>query len=374
MALPLIAHVLYRLDYGGLENGLVNLLNRLPGEAYGHTVICMTEFTGFRKRIERPDITVHALGKRPGQDPRAYLRLAGLLRELRPAVLHSRNVGVLDCSLVAALAGVPVRIHGYHGWDVDDLHGRRLKRRVFRRTLHPFVDRFVAVSRDIEHWLVTSEGVAPGRVTQIYNGVDTDRFRPPDHLRGADDPLLIGSVGRLQAVKNHVLLVDACADLLARRPDLRGRFEVSLVGDGPERSAVEARIGERGLGGIVRVAGFSDDVASRLRAFDVFVLPSLNEGISNTILEAMASGLPVVATRVGGNVELVDDGVTGTLVAPDDAAPMAAALERYVDDPDARRSHGRQARAIAEQRFSLDAMTRAYDQLYRDHVSAAAGR
>ncbi len=368
MPQPLIVHVLFRLDYGGLENGLVNLLNGLPDEDYRHAVICLTDFTDFRQRITRPDVAVYALNKRPGKDLGAYWRLYRLLRTLRPKLVHTRNAGVLDCAAVAALAGVRVRIHSYHGWDVDDLHGKNPRGRRLRRWLHPLISRFVALSEDIQQWLQRDESVAPKRIAQVYNGVDTQKFKPPTlPAAGVDQArrLTIGTVGRLQAVKNQALLIAAVARLADHHPEMRSRLQVRIMGDGALRDQLEQQIRDTGLGDVIDIEGFRDDVADQLRSIDLFVLPSLNEGISNTLLEAMASGLPVIATRVGGNPELVNEGVTGFLVEPDNPSAMAAALLRYLREPQLSASHGQAARRLAEKRFSLKVMLAEYDRLYR---------
>jgi sugar transferase (PEP-CTERM/EpsH1 system associated) len=366
MPAPLIAHILHRLDYGGLENGVVNLINGLPPEMARHTVICMTDAADFRQRIRRPDVEVHQLHKRPGKDPAAYWRLWRLLRRLRPAVVHTRNTGVLDCQFIARLAGVGQRIHGYHGWDVGDLHGDNPRQQRLRRLLDPLVSRYVVVSRQIGAWLESSLGVDPDRIEQICNGVDTTRFSPaPDSGSRPREPLVVGTVGRLQAVKNQALLVEAFGRLLARRPELASRLRLVLGGDGPERSRLEAAIAAAGLGSQVVITGWRDDVPALLREFHVFVLPSLNEGISNTILEAMATGLPVVATDVGGNGELVEDGVTGFLVPSGDADALAGRLAAYADDPELLRAHGLAARRRAESEFSIRRMLERYENLYR---------
>ncbi len=367
MQQPLIAHILFRLDYGGLENGLVNLLNGLPGGRYRHAVICLTDFTDFRQRITRPDVAVYALNKQPGKDLGAYWRLYRLLRSLRPELVHTRNAGVLDCAVVAALAGVRVRIHSYHGWDVDDLHGKNIRGRRLRRWLHPLIWRFIALSQDIEQWLQLDESIAPKRITQIYNGVDTQKFKPQASAAslGADHGLIIGTVGRLQAVKNQALLVSAVALLSERYPDMRHRLQVRIMGDGALRDELEQQIRAAELNDVIHVVGFRDDVPEQLRSINLFVLPSLNEGVSNTVLEAMASALPVIATRVGGNVELVEEAVTGFLVAPNDSGAMADAILCYLREPQLLASHGQAARRLAEQRFSLAVMLADYDRLYR---------
>src|SRR6185436_12668651 len=134
---PLIAHVVFRFDYGGLENGVVNVVNGLPERLFRHTIIALTETSDFRRRIRRDDVEVHALNKQPGKDPGAYLRLFRLLRRLRPAILHTRNVGTLEGALVGRIAGTACRIHGEHGWDTHDPDGTNRKYRLLRRAMNP---------------------------------------------------------------------------------------------------------------------------------------------------------------------------------------------------------------------------------------------
>jgi glycosyltransferase involved in cell wall biosynthesis len=167
-------------------------------------------------------------------------------------------------------------------------------------------------------------------------------------------------VGRLDPVKAQRDLLAALERLAPRHPSLRLEF----VGDGPLRDALAAEARERGIADRVRFRGEVARPEDAYAAFDVFALPSLNEGISNTILEAMASGLPVVATRVGGNPELVVEGATGTLVSPENPAELAAAIERYLDDPALRRAHAAAGRERAERDFSIRTMVRRYEDLY----------
>lgn len=364
MPAPLIAHIVHRLDYGGLENGLVNLINGLPPESFRHVIICLTTATSFRQRIRRPDVAVHELRKASGKDPATYGRLWSLLRSLRPALVHTRNTGVIDCQVIARLAGVARRVHGYHGWDVDDLDGSDPRRNRLRRLCDPFVQRYVVVSGQIGSWLAGTVGVAPERITRICNGVDVGRFTPVRRA-SADGPLVIGTVGRLQAVKNQVLLVRACGLLAREAPHLAARWRLRIVGDGPEREPLEAAIREEGLEAVATLAGWSDDVPGVLRELDIFVLPSLNEGISNTILEAMATGLPVVATAVGGSPELIRAGETGFLVPPGDSRAMAGRLREYLDSPALAAAQGAAGRRRTEEEFSIRRMLADYGNLYQ---------
>lgn len=368
---PLIAHVVYRFDVGGLENGMVNLLNHMPRERYRHTVICLDDFTDFRTRIRREDVAFHALHKRPGKDFGHYHRLWRLLRELRPDLVHTRNLSALEGQFVAALAGVRTRVHGEHGRDVFDLHGQSRKYNLLRRCARPLVHRYIAVSRDLEQWLLQTVGVTPALVTQIYNGVDIDRFRPRSGARTIGPPgfangnaFVIGSVGRMAAVKDYPALVRAFLALVAAKPDLRERIRLVIVGDGAAREECLQLLREAGTESLAWLPGERRDVPELMRSFDVFALPSLGEGISNTVLEAMATGLPVAATRVGGNPELIDDGKTGTLVPPGDVPALTAALRVYVESPHRARHHGTTGRREVERRFSIASMVAGYLSAY----------
>ena len=167
---PLIAHILYRFDTGGLENGLVNLLNRLPAGAYRHAVIALTEVTDFRDRVRRDDVEYVALHKPPGQGLWLYPRMLSLLRRLQPRIVHTRNLAALEMQLPAVLARAPVRIHGEHGRDVDDLDGSSRKHQWMRRLYRPFVQQYVAVSGDLAQYLELRVGVPAQRIAHICNG------------------------------------------------------------------------------------------------------------------------------------------------------------------------------------------------------------
>src|SRR5262252_7043245 len=364
---PLIVHVIYGLKTGGVENGLVNLINHMPPERYRHAIVCITDYSDFRLRIRRPDVECYALHKPPGKVPGFYVKVWRLLRRLRPQIVHTRNLTTLLTQVPATLARVPVRIHGEHGRDMLDLDGSNVKYQRVRRMIRPYVHEYIALSRDLEAYLLGKIGVARPRLTQIYNGVDIETFRPAERRRvdlpvegfGAADRVVVGTVGRLQAVKDQVTLVRAFVSLLERRPDLRSRLRLAAL-----RQPCLEILARAGFGDLAWLPGERADVAGLMQGFDVFVLPSLAEGISNTILEAMATGLPIVATRVGGNPELVDEGRTALLVPADDPPAMAAALEVYADDATKRAQHGRAGRALAEARFSLPAMVRSYLEVY----------
>lgn len=366
---PLVAHVIHRLDYGGMETVLVNLINRMGDQPYRHAVICMAGYTDFRARIRSREVQVFSLNKREGKDLPSYWRLWRLLRRLAPDLVNTYNLSTLDAAPVARLAGCRV-VHAEHGWtEGRDAVPQRYIR--LRRWLRPFIDRFVAVSEDIHAWLSDTVGVASSRLVCIHNGVDANAFLRGDAARQSArtelgiDPqsFVVGTVARLDPVKAQTDLVAAAGRLAADAGKTRP-VRVCIVGDGPERARLEALVRERGLEHVVHLAGARSDVSRWLAAFDVFALPSENEGVSIAILEAMASGLPVVASKVGGNPEVVLDGVTGTLVAAGDPAGLAEALARYRDAPALRQRHGEAGRGRLEAEFSLDAMVDRYRRLY----------
>lgn len=369
---PLIAHIILRLHIGGLENGLVNLINHMPRDRYRHAVICLKEHTDFRDRIQDRNVPVFALNKLDGKDPGMYVRLWRLLRQLRPDIVHTRNLAAMDSVLSAVAAGVPCRIHSEHGWDVYDLHGKNWKYNLIRRACRPFIHRYIALSRDIEQWLRTTVRVSPQKLSQVYNGVDTKLFHPRDKVKAGSfvsdnfgsNNIVIGTVGRLARVKDQLTLVRAFTDLVEANPVFRDRVRLAIIGDGPMKQEVRSLLRNAGLLDLTWMPGPRNDVYEVLRSFDIFVLPSMNEGISNTILEAMATGLPVIATDVGGNPELVERGRTGLLVPPSDPEAMAKAMKEYLDDPEMMRSHGRAARERVEEAFSLETMVGQYLSIY----------
>jgi sugar transferase (PEP-CTERM/EpsH1 system associated) len=362
-----IVHVVHGFDTGGMENGMVNLFNTLSPQRYRHTVIALTDYSGFRHRITAQRVDFHALQRAPGKGLGWAPRLWRLLRQLNPDLLHTRNLAALEAQFVAAAAGIRATVHGEHGRDVFDLHGRNWKYNLLRRAARPLVSNYIAVSHDLENWLRETVGVPPGKIHQIYNGVDSVKFHPrigprPDFAH--PDSIVFGSVGRMVEVKDYPALVRAFIQLMRQQPERSERARLVIVGEGPARQTCLDMLQGAGLAHLAWLPGARDDIADIMQAIDVFVLPSRNEGISNTILEAFASGLPVVATAVGGNVELVEDGVTGRLVPSGDMAALVQALLFYLDAPARITEHGATARRQAEQRYSIPVMADAYATVY----------
>ena len=380
MPAPLIVHVVFRFGIGGLENGIVNLVNRMPAHRWRHAIVALADVASeFAQRITRPDVQCIALEKKPGHLVWDYPRLYRLFKELAPAIVHTRNLAALEAVVPAWAAGAPVRIHGEHGWDMRDPVGKRRRYRSVRKFYRPFVHRYVALSHHLEDYLEQQVGIAPENISQIYNGVDTELFRPSREGRSAipgcpfdgPDHWLVGTVGRMDAVKDPINLARAFVRVLALDRAAGNDLRLIMVGAGAQRREVAEILERAGVADRVWFAGERADVPEIMRGLDCFVLPSLAEGVSNTILEAMATGLPIVATRVGGNAELIESGMTGVLVPPANPDALAQAMLGYYADRATARRHAKAALRDVANRFSLARMVADYVNMYETALAAA---
>jgi sugar transferase (PEP-CTERM/EpsH1 system associated) len=367
---PLIAHVLYRLDTGGMERIVVSLIKATHAR-YRHAVITLAGFGMLRDEIADVVVACVSLEKRPGTDWRCYLRLQRALRLLKPDLVQTYNLGTLDLAPVVKAARVRHLVHAEHGRDAADPDGSIRKYQRLRRWMAPFIDRYVAVSPDLRDWLTERVRLAPAKVTYIANGIDVAAFaasRPRSVARTLLDDfapagsVLIGNVARLDLVKDHASLLAAFKLLRAQAP--RSDCRLVIIGDGPQRDTLARQIAQLGLAASVRLLGNRSDVAALLGECDLFALSSIAEGMPVTVLEAMAAGLPVVATGVGSVATVVADDVTGTLVPVRDPRALADALAMYVDDAALRSRLGEAGRARVTTQFTLAAMVSSYTALY----------
>jgi sugar transferase (PEP-CTERM/EpsH1 system associated) len=370
MTAPLIVHLTYSLDFGGLETLLIERINRMPASAYRHAVVALTRYTDFARKITKPDVGVYALDKQPGLSLGTHAALFKLLRRLKPSVLHTYNLAAIEYAPVALLAGVPVRVNGLHGRDAADPEGRNPKHKLLRQLMLPFYDHCYANSGDMLAWNRQVIGVPEHKSGLLANGIDAERFRPlaegeqrPDFGFGAGCRV-IGTVGRVQDVKDHATLVDAFALLRTRLPAESDALRLAIVGDGPLLPALREKVRALGLEGLVWLPGARYDVPEILRGFDVYAISSIAEGTPGSVLEAMASGLPAVGTRVGGVPEVIAEGLTGQLVPPRDPSAMADALAPYLRAPALAAAHGAAGRARVLSHYSMPAMVAGYQALY----------
>jgi sugar transferase (PEP-CTERM/EpsH1 system associated) len=344
---------------GGLENGVVNVVNGLDPREFRSSVCCLQELGEFSSRIADPEVGRYAMGLRPGNDWRLPMRLARLFRRIGADIVHTRNAESGFYGIIGAkLAGVRGIVHSEHGRTFPE----KPHRAWLQRMLMSRIDAAFAVSECLRRDLIREIGVSGTDVQVVYNGVDLRRFenaadRRREPGRGG---LVIGSVGRLVEVKNYPLLLRAFATL-PQSPPVR----LLLVGEGPMHEHLSRMAQMLGIADRVEFAGHRDDIAVQLRRMDIFVLPSTSEGLSNTLMEAMASGLAVVASDVGGNPELVAAGENGLLFASGDESALAKCLQRMTLDDSFRGALGAAAALSIGSRFSLPGMINRYESLYR---------
>lgn len=361
-----ICHILHSLNIGGLENGVINLINNLNGSRFEHSICCIDSSGPMAERLRVP-VEIFSLQKGDRRDYLLPFKIAKVIKKIRPDIVHTRNWAAIDGVIGARLAGVRLVVHGEHGRDAADPMGKNHLRKKFRKILSPLISRMVTVSEDLKRWLIEDVGISANKVVKIINGVNTEFFKPSadkglskTELGFERDAFIIGGVGRLDLVKDFQTLLRAFAYLTGRDH----KANLLLIGSGPEEHILRRVAAELGILNKVSFLGECSNVSGLMQAMDVFVLPSIAEGVSNTILEAMASRIPVVATGVGGNVELVDNGKTGFLFTPSDYGMLAETLAFYRSDPKTLSEHGFNGRKRAEERFSLLKMVKEYEQLY----------
>lgn len=354
-----IAHILHSFGTGGMEKGVATLVSNASSDI-NHIIICLTR-SGKSERLLPQDTEVIELDKAPGNSIHFHLELAKLLRKIDPDLIHTRNWGGTDGIIAARIAGIRSVVHSEHGFGPDNPDGDNLKRIWIHRMLSFWVNEYVALSRALKGWLLENVAVRKP-VTRICNGVNVRQFSPGNGSKLRKKlglPLgvfVIGIVASLNTIKDHQTLIQAFKLIRSKTPD----SALLIVGDGPERKRLEQLSGPG-----IRFLGNREDVPELMKAFDVFVLSSINEGISNTILEAMATGLPVVASRVGGNPELVVDNITGRLFTAGDSDELAAKILGYASSTDLRMAHGSQGRINAVKHFSIQAMVEQYETIWR---------
>jgi sugar transferase (PEP-CTERM/EpsH1 system associated) len=364
-----VLHVISRLGMGGTEHGVLKVMRGLGEQEFEHRICAVRgidkDFVG-RMQIGTPAYSA-ASSKSGFQFP--LFRLARIMRDYRPHIVHTRNFGAVEAIPAARIAGVPVAIHSEHGYELEILGGLPLRRRVLCRVAYAMADAVFAVTEDLRKYHSKQSWLPEQKLRVIHNGVDTNRFSPRPAIAGAirsklgisPSRFVIGSVGRLVPIKDHGTLLRAAELLVQQGKDVH----VLIVGAGPEFPQLQGRVAaSTHLGGRVTFAGASDSIPEMLNAMDLFVLTSISEGMSNTILEAMASGLPAVVTRTGGNPELVEDGQDGWLFPARDFRALAECLSRCAEDTRLRAKFGEAARERVLEHFSLQAMIAKYRELY----------
>ena len=358
-----VMHVVQKLGFGGAEVGVLKVVNGLQSRGLRTAICSLRPPSGLVDELA-PGVKLFQLGQNRGNNVRSVWRLYQVLSRERPHIVHTHSWSTLCEGLVAArLARVPILVHGEHGTLNTRRRNLGIQRWVWGRA-----NGVLSVSSRLAERMASQVGFPLEQIRVIRNGVDLDRFHPRSKASapaGLDLPkgaLVVGTIGRLVPVKDQRSLIDATA--LLHEDGVA--CSLVLVGDGPLRGELRQYAVDRGVANWVHFTGERRDVQDVLRAFDLFALVSTSEGLSNTIMEAMATGVPVVATRVGGSDELVVDGATGFLVPPSSPQATAAAIRKLLEDAPLRMAFGRAARERTEREFGLSRMVTEYERFYRD--------
>lgn len=367
-----IAFVVSTLEVGGAENVLFNLISRLPRERYESEILFLKAPGAVGKRLIDGGVT-HASGfQRARRDPAVFVRLASRLRGSYPDVLFSldHHNAMFWGRLASLCAGVPRRVVASHST------GRMETRRSFSRLdrfLMRWTDAVVALSHAHARYLEHVEGIDARKITVIENGIDVARYSTADpaavsalrsEMGVAGGERVVTMVAALRPEKAHGAFLDAAADLVGRRPDLNLMF--LIVGEGPERPRIEAKRSELGLGARVILAGGREDVPPILHMSNALVLPShaAVETLPLAVLEAMAAGVPVVASAVGSVPEIIENGQTGRLIAPADPVGLSGAICRIFDEREETARMVRMAREKVRERYTVERMLSRYEELF----------
>lgn len=366
---PTIGHVLHRMHVAGAEVLAADLSRRL-GHRFRFLFLCLDGLGSLGEELRAEGFGVYDLRRKPGVDWSVALRLRRILRQENVALLHAHQYTPFFYAAAArGLGSRPPILFTEHGRAYPD--PRRPKRVMANQFLLRRRDRVTAVGRFVKQALIDKEAIAAGRIEVVYNGIDPEKFRTSSgdarravraELALGDDQPVALQVARFHPVKDHGTALRAFAQVARRLP----AAVLLLAGEGELRAALEALTAELGIQGNVRFLGVRSDVPRLMAAADVFVLSSLSEGISVTLLEAMGCELPIAATDVGGNGEVVLANTTGLLSPRQDAPKLAENLLALLGDAGLRRRLGQAGREHLLRQFTQDQMHAHYTAIYHE--------
>jgi glycosyltransferase involved in cell wall biosynthesis len=360
------------IGFGGGERLAAEVAKRLDPSRF-ERILCVTRWSAERRfpirlaardELQAAGVRFLGLERASAANLREWRPIVSLIRNEPVDVLHAHKFGSnLWASLLGLVARPPVVVAHEHTWSYE---GQLLRRLADRFVIARRADAFVAVSREDRRRMIEIEGIDPAKIRFIPNGIAAEPGEPPGDPRGelgiAPDAPVIGAVGALRPQKAYPNLIHAAASLRPRFPGLR----VLIVGDGPERVRLEGLISELGLEECVTILGHRGDVPALLRAMDVAVVASDFEGSPLSVMEYMEAARPVIATRVGGVPDLVDEGVNGLLVEPGDPEALAAAAAQLLDDPERASRMGAAGRELRRREFDIDVTVRRIQELYEE--------
>ena len=368
-----IAHVVFSFGAGGIENGIVNLVNNLDPDRYRHTIVCLTNAGEFAEKIHGGNSNLIELHKKDGNDWGLPFKLRRVFKNNGIDIVHLRGWPTLIEGIIGAkLAGVKKIIYGFHGKTIQDISTRNRKRQFAEMIAVRFIDRVVTLSEIMAADYAQYAKIPTSKIQVIYNGVDTEKFNNKSNIKKIrkelainEDDFVIGSVGRLDPVKDFPTLIKAfslfCMDI--------GCSKLIIVGEGPERTALEKLAKDVAVEEKTIFTGYRNDIDKLMQAMNIYVQTSLYEGFSNTIVEAMAAGLPVVATDVGGNSVLIKSRTGNILIEPANPTLLSSTLLKLTRNKTTMSQIARENRKTTEREFSITEMVNRYHNSYSNIIT-----
>lgn len=354
-----ILHVTLSLDIGGLEVLLVELLQKIDKNKYSLSVCALQKEGQLKGELERQGIPVYSIPKKEGIDYFLPFKLKALIKQIKADIVHTHNSTpwIYSAAAVSLLNSNTRLIHTKHSnLGADKTRLQNVERFASKVTKH-----IIADSQSVMDFMVQKQNIAQNKIKLIYNGIDIDKYKLPIPPK-QDNIKRIGIVARLVPVKDHKSLLDGFKLLSQRLPDV----ELVIIGDGTLKSELTAQAAQLQVDSRVKFLGSRRDIPELLSQLDIFVLCSIDEGMPISLLEAMAAGLPVVATKVGGIREIVVENKTGLLIQPQNPQALADAIYKILTDSPLARSMSQEAVRIVAERFSIKKMTEGYTSLYEN--------
>ncbi len=361
--------IIFNLETGGAEMLVLELAKKINRDLFEVSVCSIENMGSLKEELAKSRINTFFLDKKPrGFDIKVIFRLIRILRKEKIDVIHTHNLFTLIYALPASLiAGTPIKVHTEHSYNYF-ITSR--KRRLIAKILFKIVNKIIGVCDDVSNFLLDEMRTNPNKTFTILNGIDIDKFFIPeccsilknkDKLGFKENDFIIGTIGRLERVKNHKLLILAFKEGLRIEKNLR----LLIVGEGSLREELVKLTENLSISEYVKFTGNRKDIPDLLNIMDLFILPSLSEGHSIALLEAMAAKKPIIASDVGGNKEIIKNGINGILFSNFDEATIAKEILNLHNDEKKRKRIAEEAYNSVKIHFSLREMVRAYENIYR---------
>ena len=366
-----IMHILYSFGLGGLEGEIASLINKMDSATFTHSICVFSDELAALQKIKSPAVDVYSVKRRFRNDPSTISQLCTLLRKHQPDIVRTYNWTGVEGIIAAKLCGIKNIIHSEHGFALEEIFKRKRRRILARRFLFRYCAKIITVSQTFRRWLLDEVRVGGDRVVYIPNGCDLARFFPGKEveLRKSlgikDNDIIIGTVGSLIELKNQKSLIEAFRNVIASY----GNLKLMLVGEGPLRKELEMLVEKSGIKEETVFTGSVVEPAPFYRAMDIFVLPSLTENMPNTLLQAMATALPIIATDVGDIRYMLEGEKGGIVIKPKDIYALTSAIKYFLENPQASKERAAFGRARVENKFNISTTKVAYEALYKSVIS-----